>query len=72
LLDCEENRCVEDAFFLGHGYFLILKQELEFQFPLLEERARERGGWLESSVTSTPHPNPPLKGEGVSITLISS
>ena len=34
-------------------------------FPLLEERARERGGFLESSVTSTPHPNPPLKGEGV-------
>jgi hypothetical protein len=36
-----------------------------FLFPLLEERARERGGFSESTVRSTPHPNPPLKGEGV-------
>jgi hypothetical protein len=36
--------------------------------PLLEERARERGGFLEYSVTSTPHPNPPLKGVGVRTT----
>jgi hypothetical protein len=34
-------------------------------FPLLEERARERGGFTKPSVTSTPHPNPPLKWEGV-------
>ena len=40
--------------------------------PLLEEHAspmagyvRERGGFSESNVTSTPPPNPPLKGEGV-------
>ena len=32
--------------------------------PLLEERARERGGIQEPSVTSTPYLNPPLKGEG--------
>ena len=35
--------------------------------PLLEERARERGGCPKPSVTSTPHPNPPLKGEGVKL-----
>ena len=33
--------------------------------PLLEERVRERGGFQNSIDTSTPHPNPPLKGEGV-------
>jgi hypothetical protein len=33
--------------------------------PLLEERVRERGGFSEPSLTSTPHPSPPLKGEGV-------
>jgi hypothetical protein len=40
-------------------------------FPLLEERARERGGYLKPSVYiySTPHPNPPLKGEGVKCLL---
>ncbi len=32
--------------------------------PLLEERARERGGFSNEDMTSTPHPNPPLKGEG--------
>jgi DNA mismatch repair protein MutS2 len=32
--------------------------------PLLEERARERGGFQDAIDTSTPHPNPPLKGEG--------
>jgi hypothetical protein len=36
-----------------------------FLSPLLEERARERGGFEETIATSTPHPNPPLKGEGV-------
>jgi hypothetical protein len=33
--------------------------------PLLEERVRERGGSLVSVLRSTPHPSPPLKGEGV-------
>ena len=33
--------------------------------PLLEERVRERGGCSNSVFTSTPHPCPPLKGEGV-------
>ena len=44
--------------------------------PLLEEHAspmagyvRERGGFSESNVTSTPHPSPPLKGEGAEPTL---
>ena len=33
--------------------------------PLLEERVREREGSEKLGVTSTPHPSPPLKGEGV-------
>jgi uncharacterized protein YgbK (DUF1537 family) len=33
--------------------------------PILEERVRERGGCSNSVFTSTPHPCPPLKGEGV-------
>ena len=44
-----------------------LKQARTVLSPLLEERVRERGGFSESSVTSTPHPYPPLKGEGVRI-----
>ncbi len=35
--------------------------------PLLEERARERGGCFNPVLTSTPHPIPPLKGEGVKL-----
>jgi hypothetical protein len=46
-------------------FSIILEIKKKVLFPLLEERARERGGFLESSITSTPHPNPPLKGEGV-------
>ncbi len=34
------------------------------QLPLLEERAGERGGSTKRIPTSTPLPNPPLKGEG--------
>ncbi len=33
--------------------------------PLLEERAGERGGSSKDTPTSTPLPNPPLKGEGI-------
>jgi release factor glutamine methyltransferase len=39
-------------------------QRLVALSPLLEERVRERGGFSNSDVTSTPHPSPPLKGEG--------
>jgi signal transduction histidine kinase len=51
------------------GVWLALPHAVDasgkFLSPLLEERVRERGGFKESGVTSTPHPNPPLKGEGV-------
>ncbi len=50
------------------GVWLALPYSVDasgkFLFPLLEERVRERGGFKATGVTSTPHPSPPLKGEG--------
>jgi hypothetical protein len=51
------------------GVWLALPHAVDasgkFLSPLLEERVRERGGSLVSVLRSTPHPSPPLKGEGV-------
>ncbi len=43
---------------------LLVEAVVNALSPLLEERVRERGGFSNSDVTSTPHPSPPLKGEG--------
>jgi 5-methyltetrahydrofolate--homocysteine methyltransferase len=55
---------------IGEGSFDAYVQERYASYdkalpPLLEERAGERGGSSKDTPTSTPLPNPPLKGEGI-------
>jgi uncharacterized protein YgbK (DUF1537 family) len=62
---CEEPQAVYEATKKALlALSLLLEGRKSFNFF---DHVRERGGFQESSVTPTPLPSPPLKGEGVNI-----